>query len=529
MSDLATLLDGLSPEQRDLFLLRLNKLNKTQSSPTRVRIPRQSRVSAVFPLSSAQQSLWFLDQLQPGSAAYNIPLAARLEGRLDLAALQRALNEIICRHEALRTSFTTMAGQPAQVILPDVSLPLPIIDIQHLPPAARAAEAQRLATEEALRSFDLARGPLLRALLVCLSAAEHVLLLTTHHIASDGWSMGTLVRELAAFYTAFARDAPAALPDLPIQFADFAAWQQQQLQGEVLERQLAYWRQQLGGALPVLHLPTDRPRPPIPTFRGAHQFFSIPAQLTEALRTLSQQAGATLFMTLLAAFQTMLYRYSGQEDVIVGSPNANRNLPELEGLIGCFSDILVLRTDLSGNPSFREVLRRVREVTMKAYANQDLPFTKVVEVAQPQRDLSYNPLFQVMFSFLDAPEQALELPAVTLRLIDMESGAIDFDLFLTLTWHGAELSGSLGYALDLFEAETISRMLADFLALLEAIAANPDQPFSEMALLRRQTIAIAATFTADPLAESLAFWMKQLDIPTRITFAPYNQIFATVA
>jgi len=434
-------------------------------------------------LSFAQARLWFLEQLEPGSSAYNIPAAVRLTGSLDVVALEQSLQEIVQRHEALRTTFAMVSGEPIQVISPVLALTLPLVDLHSLPEAQQEAEVERLATESAQQPFDLAMGPLLRATLLNLGEAEHVLLLTMHHIVSDGWSMGVLIRELAALYEAFSTGKPSPLPELPIQYADFAHWQRQWLQGEVLAAQLSYWQQQLAGAPAVLELPTDRPRPAVQTFRGATQFLALPEPLSQKLKTLSQRSGVTLFMTLLAAFQTLLYRYTGQEDICIGSPIANRNRSETEDLIGFFVNTLVLRTDMSENPSFKELLLRVREVTLGAYAHQDLPFEQLVEALQPERNLSHQPLFQVMFVLQNAPMSALELPDLTLSSLNIDSSTAKFDLTMSMEDTEQGLVGSLEYNTDLFDAATISRMREHFQTLLEGIVAEPDQRLSDLPLL----------------------------------------------
>jgi amino acid adenylation domain-containing protein/non-ribosomal peptide synthase protein (TIGR01720 family) len=434
-------------------------------------------------LSFAQARLWFLEQLEPGSSAYNIPAAVRLTGSLDVAVLEQSLNEIVGRHEVLRTTFGMVSGEPRQVIAPVLALTLRWVDLRDLPEAQQKIQVERLATEEAQQPFDLAKGPLLRATLLQLGEAEHVLLLTMHHIVSDGWSMGVLIRELAALYEAFSTGKPSPLPELPIQYADFAHWQRQWLQGEVLAAQLSYWQQQLTGAPALLELPTDRPRPGVQTFRGATQFLALPEPLSQKLKTLSQRSGVTLFMTLLAAFQTLLYRYTGQEDICIGSPIANRNRSETEELIGFFVNTLVLRTDMSENPSFQELLARVREVTLGAYAHQDLPFEQLVEALQPERNLSHQPLFQVMFALQNAPMPALELPSLTLSSLEIESGTAKFDLTLSMEDTEQGLVGSLEYNTDLFDAASISRMLGHFQTLLEGIVDNPDLHLSDLPLL----------------------------------------------
>ena len=354
----------LSPAKQALLAKRIRG-ELTVNAKAQVIPRRPARDSA--PLSFAQQRLWFLDQLEPNSAFYNMPQAIRMSGPLDVGALRRALSEIAARHESLRTSFTVVEGNPVQVIAPAVSVELPVVELAELSESEREAEALRLAREEAQRPFDLERGPLVRASLLRLGGEEHVLLLNMHHIVGDDWSFSVLMRELMALYEAFSQGDPSPLKELPIQYADYAVWQREWLQGEQLEAQLAYWKQQLSGAPAVLALPTDRPRPAVPSYQGANDSLALPKQLSEQLRALSQREGVTLYMTLLAAFQTLLMRYSGQEDIVVGSPIAGRTRAETESLIGFFLNTLVLRTSLSGDPSFRELLGRVREVTLGAY------------------------------------------------------------------------------------------------------------------------------------------------------------------
>jgi amino acid adenylation domain-containing protein len=436
-----------------------------------------------LPLSFAQQRLWFLDQLVPDAPIYNIPLAYRVTGELNVAALEQSLSEIVRRHEALRTTFTAVDGQPIQVIAPEIGLRLPVVNLRVIAETEREKEVQRLATQQAQQPFDLTTGPLLRVQLLHLDEAEHVLLLTMHHIASDGWSLGVLMRELAVLYEAFSTEKPASLPELPIQYADFALWQREWLSGAVLDSQLAYWKQQLGGELPVLELPTDRPRPPVQTYRGAKQSFELSKDLTDALKALSRREGVTLFMTLLAVFKTLLYRYTGQEDVVVGSPIANRNRAEIEGLIGFFVNTLVLRSDLGRTPSFRELLGRVREVALGAYAHQDMPFERLVEELQPERDMSYNPLFQVMFVLQNAPVPEMEFSNLTLSPLKVDSKTAKFDLTLSLTETEQGLIGAFGYNTDLFNEVTITRTVGHWQTLLEGIVADPDKRILELPIL----------------------------------------------
>ena len=438
-----------------------------------------------LPLSFAQQRLWFLDQLEESSAIYNMPTALRLKGSLNLSALQQAIATIVARHESLRTTFPSVNGQPLQTIAPSLRVDLPIVDLQTAPEDEQSVEVQRLIVEEAQRPFDLAVGPLLRVSLLQLSENAYVLLATMHHIVSDGWSMGVLIQEIVTLYEAFSKGEPSPLTDLAIQYADFARWQRQWLQGEVLETQLNYWKQQLAGAPPLLELPTDRPRPPVQTFSGAVERFELDADLTAQLKQLCQRTGTTLFMTLLAAFVVLLYRYSGQEDIVVGSPIANRNRPEIEPLIGFFLNTLALRTRLQDNPTFVDLLSQVRQIALDAYAHQDLPFEKLVEELQPQRSLSYSPLFQVTFVFQNTPGETLELPGLSVtRISERESVAAKFDLTLFISESDSGLTGMWRYNTDLFDAATIDRMSGHFQTLLTALVANPQQPVGQIPLLQ---------------------------------------------
>jgi amino acid adenylation domain-containing protein len=467
-----------------------------------------------LPLSFAQARLWFLDQLEGGSAAYNMPAAVWLNGQLNVAALEMAVQEIVQRHEVLRTTLKIGNGSPVQVIAPTLTVTVPVVDLQALPEEEQSALVRRLATEEAQQPFDLSNGPLLRVTLVRLGQESHVLLVTVHHIVSDGWSMGIFIREVAALYEAFCTKAPSPLPELPVQYADFAHWQRQWLSGEVLETQLNYWQQQLTGAPPVLDLPTDHPRPPVQSFRGSTEHFEIGPDLTQRLKNLSQQSGTTLFMTLLAAFVTLLYRYNSQEDIVVASPIANRNRAEIEGLIGFFANTLALRIDVSGEPTFQELLGRVREVTMGAYAHQDLPFEKLVEVLQPERALSRNPLVQVGFALQNAPMGSLRLPGLSLSRLEFDSGTVRLDLEFHLLEVSEGLRAYVHYSTDLFEAATIIRMTGHFLTLLEGIVANPNQQLLELSLLteaeRQQLLVTSNSLPTDSYSGQLFAQMDQL-------------------
>ncbi|WP_228557470.1 condensation domain-containing protein, partial [Myxococcus sp. AB025B] len=436
-----------------------------------------------MPLSFAQQRLWFLDQLQPGSSTYNIPWALKLSGSLDVSALHQSLNALLARHEVLRTHFAVHGGQPVQVIRPDVRLELPVVDLRRLDPTARETEAQTLMRQEAQHSFNLAQGPLVHATLVRMSDEEYLLLVTAHHIISDGWSISVIAREIAAFYRQFSSGEAAQLAPLPIQYADFSVWQRQWLHGDVLASELDWWRKQLAGASTSLDLPTDRPRPAIQTYGGAVVPVALSKHLSTQVKELAQREGATPFMVLLASFQLLLSRYSGQDDVSVGSPVANRNRSETEGLIGFFVNTLVFRSRLDGRQSFRELLGQVRLNTLAAYEHQDVPFEKLVEELQPQRDLSRSPLFQVTLTLQNAPEGALTLPGLSLDALppSIETSKYDFSLLLD---EGSEgFSGIINYNTDLFEAASMERLARHYAVLLDGLLTSPDRQLGLVSML----------------------------------------------
>lgn len=478
MSNLSQRIAALSPEKRKLLLERLN--NKKGDVLLRSQIVPQSRESNLFPLSFAQQRLWFLNQLKPGHSAYNIFQPMHLLGWLNVAALEQSFNEVIRRHEILRTTFTTVDGQPIQVIAPTLTFRLTVIDLQKLPKDKREAEVLQLADVEAQQSFNLANGPLLRVALLRQTQTEQALLLTMHHIISDGWSIGVLIGEIAALYEAFSLGKPSPLPELSIQYADFAVWQRQWLQKEQLETQLTYWKQQLGSRLPVLELPTDRPRPTIQTFSGARESVMLPKTISEKLKALNQRQGITLFMILLAAFGTLLFWYTGQEDIVVGTDIANRNQAETKGLIGFFANQLVLRTDLSGNPTFQELLERVREMTLEAYAHQDLPFDKLVDALNPKRELNRSPLFQVKLVLENTQTPSLELPNLTISSLKVENKTVQFDLLLELNETEKGLFGVWEYNTDLFDTASIVQMSRNFEILLGKISTHPEAKLNEL-------------------------------------------------
>ncbi|MFY0528921.1 amino acid adenylation domain-containing protein [Archangium gephyra] len=447
-----------------------------------VRLQRRTWQGAP-PLSFAQQRLWFLDQLEPGSPAYNIPAAVWLEGALDTEALERCFREVVRRHESLRTFFPQHEGTPSQHILPELALSVARVDLEPLPEAGREAEALRRAREEARQPFALASGPLLRVTLVRLDANRHLLVTVMHHIVSDGWSMGVLIREVAALYAAFREGRASPLAPLPVQYSDYAGWQREALGGEVLEAQLSWWRQQLHGVPQALELPTDRVRPAVLDTRGAALPVRLPPELSAALKTLAHREGVTPFMVLLAAFQVVLSRYSGQEDFCVGTPIAGRGRAELEGLVGFFVNTLVLRARLAGDPSFRELLVRAREEALGAYAHQDVPFERLVEMLQPGRDLGRSPLFQVMLVLQQDTLPELKLSGLALRPQDVDSGTAKFELTLSLTDTAEGFAGMLQYNVELFDAATVERLAGHLRTLLEGALARPELRLSELPLL----------------------------------------------
>ncbi|HEU4963348.1 MAG TPA: amino acid adenylation domain-containing protein [Bacilli bacterium] len=436
-----------------------------------------------LPLSYAQKRLWFLDRFEPDSPFYNVPLLMRLDGVLDRTALEASLQEVLARHESLRTRFVEVEDEPMQVVEADVSLGLQVIDVTDTPEAEKEQRVAELTREEVRRPFDLAKGSLFRALLLRVSEREHVLLLNMHHIVVDGWSLGILTQEIGALYEAFAQGKTPTLAPLTLQYADYAAWQERFLQKGVLERQLGYWREKLGGKLPVSQLPTDHPRPSTLSYRGETLPFRLGNDLYRALVALARREGVTLYMVLLAAFQTLLHRYSGETDVVVGSPIAARNRREWEGLIGFFANTLVLRTDLQGNPTFRELLQRVRQTALEAYAHQDVPFEKLVEELQPERDPSRSPLFQVMFVLQNMEMNALELPGVTLRTEEADHGTAKFDVTLMINEEPDGLTGLLEFSTDLFERETAERMIGHLETLLRGAVDAPEQKIGRLPLL----------------------------------------------
>ena len=492
----------LSPDRQALLTRLLQERQAAASGGTIPRRRTPDRAAASF----AQRRLWFLDQLAPGNPFYNLPMPLRLSMAVDAGALERSLSAIVERHETLRTTFDVVDGETVQIVGQAQPVTIPAVDLRHLPAELRDGEAARLTSELARVPFDLRHGPLIRATLLRLDEASYVFLVTMHHIISDAWSAAVFGRELQACYAAAVQRQPAALPPLPVQYGDFAEWQRQWLRGPVLDTQLAYWRRQLAD-LPVLQLPTDRPRPPMSTFRGAVHAFHIPPQAVEALRGLSQRARATLFMTLLTGFQVLLARYSRQDDIVVGAPIAGRSRPELEPLIGFFVNTLVLRTDLSGEPSVTDALARVRQVVLDAFAHQDVPFEKLVEELEPRRDLSRNPLCQVAFQLLELPGAAAAQTAGAAGApIDKRTAVLD--LVVTLTQGAGGIDGLVEYSTDLFDEDTVARLVRHYEEILHGMAAAPEAAITALPILtadERQRMLVDWNRTARACPRDLTF------------------------
>jgi len=489
-------LPNISEAKRQLLEKYLRGEVKQQSTSPRTIVPLSP--GSCPQLSFSQERLWFLDQLNPGSPVYNVPLAVRLPGPIDPAILEQSVNEIVRRHDALRTTFPTVAGRAEPTVCSQINVVLRVQDLTLFPQAERQERSDALLIDECEAPFDLTHGPLIRATLVKLDAQEHVFLVVMHHIVSDGWSLVLFFQELSAIYQAFSRGEPSPLPDVAIQYADYAAWQREWLQGDVLQNQLYYWKTQLGDELPVLELPVDRPRPAVQTHPGDRVTLALPADLTQAVMALSQREGATLFMTLLAAFKVLLHRYTGQEDIIVGSPIANRPVADTEKLIGFFLNNLALRTDLSGDPNFLELLSRVRKTALDAYANQDVPFEKLIEALKPERDMSRSSIFQVYFNLFSFSDQ-IEMPgggAISFvdAWLESEENLSKFDLTLYAGVGDNEIKLGLVYNTDLFTRERITEMLEQFKHLLDQIVERPTQEIKRLSLVT----PLAQTHLPDP-------------------------------
>jgi NRPS condensation-like uncharacterized protein/alpha-ketoglutarate-dependent taurine dioxygenase len=468
---------SLSATKRALLEQRKRGLSKGFARAT--VIARRDGNGAA-PLSYAQQRLWFMDQLQPGNSAYNIPMAFWLNGPLDVYALERSFSKIVDRHEVLRSNIVSFEGEPWQVVNESIPGIFSIVDLLGLSEQAREAEVRRLARVEANRPFDLTKGPLLRVTLLLLGEQSYSVLLTMHHLVSDAWSIDVLVGELTVAYNAFSTESDLSLPELKIQYADYAVWERDHLRGEGLERQFGYWRQKLGGNLSILNLPTNHARPPRQTFRGDYESFILPMDLSSEIKSLARKKDATLFVTLLSAFLALLYRLTGQGEIIVGTDIANRNHRETENLIGYFINQLALRADLSDNPDFTELLGRVREIVLGAYSHSEIPFDRLVEELQPVRDTSRNPIFQVLFVLQNVTVRKLALPGLALRPMTVDSRTAKFDLALFMTEGPNGLSGIWNYSTDLFLPSTIGRFTKQFEKLLKGILSQPNERLTEL-------------------------------------------------
>ncbi len=480
MTDIYGQLKNLSPEKRALLELMLKEKGVNVLG---TKIVPQGRASNKFPLSFGQQRLWFLDQLDPGTPLYNNPAAVILKGKPNIAALEQALSILVQRHEVLRTTFATENDQPIQVIQPDMPIHLEQIDLRHLPALEREAAAMNLAKEKAQLPFDLSTGPLFRVTLMHLAEQEYLMVLVMHHIVSDGWSLSIFIQEVAILYKVLVAGLPSPLPELSVQYADFAVWQRQWMQDKVLEDQLSYWRQQLAGVPPVLNLPLDHPRPSYQTTHGATYFFNFSSQLRQSIESLAKKEDVTRFMIYLAAFYAFLFRMTQQGDICVGTPIAGRNRKETESLIGFFVNTLVMRAQLSDNPTVRELLKRVKAVAVGAYEHQDIPFEMLVEKLQPERDMAISPFFQVMFVHLDTTAQTLRLPDITIEPRQIDSGTAKFDLTFVIEENDEKLAGQIVYNTDLFEPGTIERMAEQFQILFQGLGDQIDARISELPLL----------------------------------------------
>jgi hypothetical protein len=477
MSDLSERIGKLSSAKLELLAQRLRERRQSERD-----IQRRARRGVPAVLSYPQQRMWLLHQLEPNSAALNSAAAVRLCGPLDLPALQHSFSEIVRRHEPLRTTFELREGEPIQIVHDASECRLPVLDLSPLPAAQQEQELDVVMRNEAERPFVLAEGPVFRTTLIRLGEEHHILQIVMHHIVTDGWSIGVLVKEVAALYRLYIKREAQPLPELPIQYADYAEWQHEWLQSEMAAKQLSYWKRQLSGSLPLLEMPVDRERPAVVSYRGATLTFEIEEELRHELTTLAVKEGATVFMVLLAVFKTLLHRYTAQTDIVVGTNIANRNSSQLDNLIGCFVNNLVLRTDLSGNPSFREVLRRVREVTLTAYTNQELPYEILVDALRAERGSRTDQLFQVMFVLQNNPMPPATLEGLDVSWVSVGTEAAAFDLILFVTESKSGLVGYVQYDSDLFDASTVERIVERFKIVLQQVVADPDERIGSLLL-----------------------------------------------
>ena len=464
---------------------------------------------SVFPASFAQQRLWFLDQLDPGTAAYNLPRAFRILGPLNVDHLARAFQIVIERHAALRTVFDSVEGEGRQIVLSEAEVEIPVVDLSEFPQSEREDEALRIAAEEGRKPFDLKEGPLIRPVLVRLEPERHFLVLTMHHIIADGWSIALLFREVTSTYAAITKGEAPELPELPLQYTEYAQWQREYMSGEVLAGEIDFWKGKLAGAQPLLELPLDHPRPATASWKGATEQLDVPAATLAKLKALAQTESSTLFMVAMAAFQSLLWRYTNQESILIGTPIAGRNDVDLENMIGLFVNTLIFRGDFSANLTFRDVIRQVRSFALEAYAHQDVPFEKLVEELVPQRSLDTHPLFQVLFTFQNIPQQVFDIPGLTVHEMGFEAGIAKFDISVVM-WEREDLHCQFEYNTDLFESSTIKRMLEHFERLLSGVVENPDLAVAKIPLMSpeaREQVVVKWNRTA-------ADYPKDLTIPS---------------
>ncbi|MEZ5394982.1 MAG: condensation domain-containing protein [Bryobacterales bacterium] len=488
-------------------------MSSPQVHGAEAELQEESSVSGdvyAFPLSPAQRRLWFVEQLKPGTPVYNIPSAFRLTGNLNRAALEQSLRAVVQRHDSLRTTFETIDGEPTQIVRDEIGEFFEAIDLRELPEREREERAREIVDNEAAKSFDLVEGPLIRVKLALLDETTHVLVINQHHLITDGWSLGVFAEEVAELYRSFAANTPHALEELSLQYPDFAVWQRDWLTPERMQPQLDYWRNALAGSAPLLELPTDHPRPQNPINRGSWTPFETSKELTEGLKTLSRQNGVSLFTTMLAGFKALLARYTRQKDVMVGTPAANRERPELERIIGFFINPIVLRTDLSGDPTVSELLRRVNTSTQGALANQEIPFDKLVEEIRPVRDLSYHPLFQVMFTLQNSPLR-IQLDGVQAEPIAFDNGTSKFDLLIELWEEHGSVRGRFEFDTDLFLKSTVQDLVRHYQTLLESMVDNPSAPVSRLRLLtdeEERRLLTDWNATEEPALESQDFFAR---------------------
>ncbi len=523
MDNLSKRLEGLSPDKRMLFAKMLAVQQKQNS---RVIKPVKNHDGPI-PLSFSQQRHWFLEQLMP-EAVHNIPHLVRLNGILKIDAIEKALNEVMRRHESLRTIYKVVDGQPSQIIEPYKPQKLLVEDISHLSQEERDVHLQAITKKEARKPFNITLGPLWRNRLLKLDNNTHVLWVTMHHIISDGWSGGIVMRECAELYKAFAEGRGNPFKDLDIQYSDFVVWQRKYFQGDILKNQLSYWKKELDGASHFTPLPIDFRRPPMQTFNGNVIEFDFPEALMEKFRELAEREGKTLFVIMISILYTLLSRYTNQSDLCVGTAVANRQRQELENLIGVFINTLVLRADLSGNPKFNEILKRVSETTIKAFDNQDLPFERLVDELNIERNVEYSPLFQVLYVQRENTMPDIEMPEITMSSVMLHTGTAQFDLSLYVTFSSEGAKGSFEYNTDLFRLETIEKMSEDFLCLCKAVASDDSIRIDELqALIPPKTlpVVITSSFTAKPAQDYLEFWLDEMNIPAQVMFTPYAQVF----